>query len=289
MASIVELKQMMDVMAAQLQEQDKKMEYLNSKWQETTEELQRKEKKEIIKMADAKNADLGLRQGDGDKQPFQAWSFGSIEFTASFNDDIRKLTEWVKEQTEEIIEDKLEDDLELTDNKGIINNQLYTVFAANTGEEPKLIIQSTPSGMGLEAWRRLNQRYDMRAKGMSNAGMKVIMKYSSEKTKDMKTLNRRIEKLEGRMRRYELTTKNRIFDDMKISLISGMCPNTSGEHIELNSTNFNSYATVRNEIMNHIVAKTVGSTAMDNSPLEEKYEEPQEDEHWEYHIDVLGY
>jgi hypothetical protein len=289
MATNIELKNMIEMLAAKIQEQDKKMEYLNEKLQETKFDLQKKEKKDIIKMADAKSADLGQWQGDADKQPFQAWSFGFVEFTASFNDDIRKLMEWAKDQTEEITEKKLEDDLELSDNKGIINNQLYTLLATKTAEEPKLIIQNTPAGMGLEAWRRINKRYDMKAKGMSNAGTKAIMKYAGEKNTDMKTLNHRIEKLEDMMRRYELTTKNKIVDDMKISLVTGMCPNTLEEHIELNSTNLNSYAKVRNEIMNYIVAKTAGNTAIDVSPLDEKYEDQQEDENWEHYIDALGY
>ena len=64
MASVSELKQMIDVIAAKLQEQEQKMEYLNLKWQETKEELQKKEKKDTIKMADAKSADPGQWQRD---------------------------------------------------------------------------------------------------------------------------------------------------------------------------------------------------------------------------------
>eukprot|EP00974_Lingulodinium_polyedra_P076086 7368016-Lingulodinium_polyedra.AAC.1 len=56
-----------------------------------------------------------------------------------------------------------------------INRQLYTLLATKTFGEPKLMVQNTPQGMGLEAWRKLNRRFGLRSKGLSNAGMKAIM------------------------------------------------------------------------------------------------------------------
>ena len=199
--------------------------------------------------------------------------------------------EWAKDQNSEITKDVIKDDIDLTDYKDTINKQLYTLLATKTTEEPRLIVQNTDAGMGLEVWRKLNKRYDLKAKGMSSAGMKSIMKYASDRTKDLKSLNHKVEKLEDMMRRYEITTKNKIVDDMKISLITSMCPPNLEDHIELNGTNLNSYAKVRHEVMNYIEAKTAGSTAMDVSLIDEtaKNEEAVDEADWCNDIDALGY
>ena len=106
---------------------------------------------------------------------------------------------WALEQTEEINEDTINENLATTDHKDVINGQLYTLFATKTTEDPKLIVQNTAAGMGFETWRKINKRYDLKAKCMSDAGMKAIMKYSNER--DIKHLNHRAEKLEEMMRR----------------------------------------------------------------------------------------
>ena len=113
-------------------------------------------------------------------------------------------------------------------------------------------------GSGLEAWRRLNRRFDPSTGNRKKALLKHILK---PQRVEMNKLSGALESWIDSVRLYERrkdSSRNRLklADDVKISALEDMVPTELETHMQLNSDRFTTYADMIAEITTYIEKRT---------------------------------
>jgi hypothetical protein len=103
-----------------------------------------------------------------------------------------------------------------------------------------MIVRNTERGNGFESWRRLNKRYAPPTGAKQSSLLSHILSPGRCKLEELS------DKIEGWMElvnRYESRkspagTRQALVDDIKMSMLEGMCPAEVERHMQLNRSKF---------------------------------------------------
>ena len=187
--------------------------------------------------------------------------------------DEEKVLDWPRFRESQIdVEDEDLDEM---------NEQVYHCLVALTDGESFDLVTSVGEGQGLEAWRKLNRRWDPVTAGRSKNLLKAIMNPGKARIEDLMGA---IERLEDLMRRY---TSRRTADgslavlneDIKMTCLESLLPDHLEQHVQLNRARLSSYSQLRSEIMLYAEAKQssmAGAMPKVSKPLDDGGQRPMD-------------
>ena len=178
--------------------------------------------------------------------------------------EMRLPMEWaaenLKELTKEMVDAaygihaEMEDEIDDLEYK---TTQLYMALENLTDREPLDIVQNSPEGNGLEAWRRLQKRYDPATRGRRKNLLKSLLKPGKYK---LEQLGEAMEKWEEQVNRYEKMkdskgNRSQLPDDLKIAILEDMVPEVLETHLLLQADRIDTYKECRKEVSSYVEAK----------------------------------
>ena len=130
------------------------------------------------------------------------------------------------------------------------SSQVYKVLQNLLEGEPFMIVRNTERGNGFESWRRLNRRYGPSTGAKKSSLLRHILSPGRCKLEELS------EKIEGWMElvnRYESQkpptgTRQALADDIKMSILEGMCPAEVERHLQLNRSKFPDFDDMHSEL-----------------------------------------
>ena len=154
--------------------------------------------------------------------------------------------------------DKEIDDDDFSDEEAIaLSKRLKHILLLHCEKSIDPVLQQHTTEHGLELWRRLHQRFNQRSRMTSMGRLVSIMSVIFE----LSTLENQMVLWEQEISKYETETASLLPDSIKIAvLIKGTSGNLQ-EWIQLNGSNMNVYADVRNMIVNYVRSKKTFSTS----------------------------
>ena len=133
-----------------------------------------------------------------------------------------------------------------------IDVQLYAILQTLCEKGPFQIVRSAGKSKGLEAWRKLNRRFDPSTGGRRGAMLRTIL--SPPKCQKIDNLWASVETWEEAVRQYEHRkrsdgTRHQLDDEIKVSILEQMCPVETERHLQLNRSRYTDYNDVRAELV----------------------------------------
>ena len=203
---------------------------------------------------------------EGKDEKFHGWRFKTRNFVNGIFAESRQVLTYVETLVGEVNLAELGTRFpECQSMLADLNRQLYTLMCSLVENDPLVIVENTPDGQGLEAWRRLSKRYDPFTGGRKRSLLDKIIKPEQVKLNQLLTS---LEAWEKQVTVYEQRNKKTLDEDIKISALTSMCPKVLSQHIDLNADDFTDYSTVRTLIVSYVENQTSGTaTPMDISAI----------------------
>lgn len=133
-----------------------------------------------------------------------------------------------------------------------ISGQLYAILQTLCEKEAFQVVRSAGKSQGLEAWRKLNRRFDPSTGGRRGAMLRAIL--SPQKCTKLDHLWAAVETWEENVRQYEQRrrsdgTRQQLDSEIKVSILEQLCPVEIERHLQLNRSRYSDYADVRAELV----------------------------------------
>ena len=187
------------------------------------EEMRSIKTKEGTQFGNPKNLQPDARNGEKDKLLFNDRVFGITSYVGCCDADAAELTQWAEDRDSEIVDD----DLELMDTKTktvdhirYCNKQLCYLLAQVLRGEARMLLRNTRKGQGLEAWRKINKRFDPKSNSKNVTSMTTVISAGDpkNKAKELEEMPSKIEKFEEQCYQYETKSKKQLDDSLKVEL-----------------------------------------------------------------------
>ena len=179
------------------------------------------------------------KEFSGEEEDFQQWSKKTEAFFAVVIKVSEMMLVWAVEQPTEITTTAI--DLEFlpadgTEDRGVQNlevmlQQMHTALMALTSYEANDIVANSRKNP-LEAWQRLQKRYDPPTGGRKRNLLRTII---SPGRSSLLELQAGIERCESYVSRYEKKLKNKMDDEIKLAGLEALVPEGLEKHLILNS------------------------------------------------------
>ena len=185
-----------------------------------------------------------LKEFTGKEEDFQRWSKKTEAFFGGVIKESETLLEWAAEQTTEITTELIDREFLPTATK-----QERVRFAADaysaygTSCEANDTVANSRKNP-LEAWRRLQKRYDPTTGGRKRNLLRTII---SPGRCSLLELRAGIERWESVVSRYEKKLKNKMDDEIKLFGLEALVPEELEKHLILNSNRFRTFEDARLE------------------------------------------
>jgi hypothetical protein len=193
---------------------------------------------------------------DGTEEKFLPWKTRTENFVIGVYPDIASALEWAEEQTAPI------ESIDVVTAFGDANDadyipelvekqqQLFMVLQQLCEREAFDLVTNCGRGQGLEAWRKLNRRYDPATGGRKRTLLRHILSPTRVKIDD---LSGAIEKWMDSIRMYERRKdeagrRTIVADDVKISVLESLVPSELERHMQLNRAKFSTFSQAMEEI-----------------------------------------
>ena len=194
---------------------------------------------------------------------FRKWSKKFVNFVAAGFRDSRRIMEWAAESEARITPDLLRvtfGDLEVAEHFPeweALNEQVYICLEQFCEDEADDIVNNTAPGQGLEAYRKLNLRFDPATAGRKR---NIVAAITSPQKAKIEDLSGAIVRWEEQVRHYENRRNpagdlNKLDDELKVGIIQSMCHDTLNQHLTMNAARLATYVAVRQEISSYIEAR----------------------------------
>ena len=133
-------------------------------------------------------------------------------------------------------------------------SQVYAVLQNLLEGEAFVIIRNTEKGNGLEGWRKLNRRYDPATGAKKSSLLRHILTPGKCKLEE---LNEKVEQWMELLNRYEARRgtggqQESLPDDIKMSILDGMCPPEIERHLQLNRPRFMDFDNMHSELATYL-------------------------------------
>ena len=139
--------------------------------------------------------------------------------------------------------------------------QMHTALMALTRYEPNDLVANSRKNP-LDAWRRLQKRYDPTIGGRTRNLLRTII---SPGRCSLLELQAGIERWESCVSRYEKKLKDKLDDEIKLAGLGALVPAEREKHLILNSNRLRTFEDARLEIMTYVEAK-FGLRIRDSKP-----------------------
>ena len=150
------------------------------------------------------------------------------------------------------------------------STQLYFILVMLLEGRAQDKVPRVAHGAGLELWRLIVQEYEGKQPSRQAGMLQAILSY----TFDVHNLNNSLERWERMVKQWETSTGKVLDDTLKIGIVIKAMPKDSSmsQHLVLNSARFNTYATLRAEMVEILMAQRAlqGPTPMDVGALGKK-------------------
>ena len=189
----------------------------------------------------------------GREDDFQQWSKKTEAFFAGVIKESEMMMEWATEQPTEITTTALDLEFLPTDtnvDRGVQNlefvlQQMHTALMALTNYEANDIVANSRKNP-LEAWRRLQKRYDPTTRGRKRNLLRTII---SPGRCSLVELQVGIERWESYVSRYEKKMKDKLDDEIKLAGLESLVPEELEKHLILNSKRLRTFEDARLEVV----------------------------------------
>ena len=209
------------------------------------------------------------KESSGREEDFQQWSKKTEAFFAGVIKESEMMLEWVAEQATEITMTAIDLEFLPTDtnvDRGVQNlefvlQQMHTALMALTSYEANDIVansRKTP----LEAWRRLQKRYDPTTGGWKRNLLRTII---SPGRCSLLELQAAIERWESYVSRYEKKLKDKLDDEIKLAGLEALAPEELEKHLILISNGWRTFEDARLKVATYVEAK-FGMRIRDSNP-----------------------
>ena len=204
-----------------------------------------------------------------EQSKFTGWSRKAENYIVSaFGEEFREVLEWALGHEQAITKADWDnvygaggDELDRVENLEHKISQVYQALMSLTEEETQDLVIGAGSGNGLEAWRKINRRWDPIIAGRRNALLKAIIGPSRSKIGDLIS---RWEKWEEQIRRFEKSKDadghtEKLSNSVKMTAFQALLPENLENHLVLNRKRINTYEEQKEEI-NMILDNQIGGS-----------------------------
>ena len=221
----------------------------------------------------------------GPKEDFKEWAKKTKTFLNLKCDTFRVALTWAECQTEKI--DHNDHEFQSWRDRDEGNPKLHDYLCSVLDYEPLNIVERTP-GNGLEAWRRLNARFDPHGGQHDMERYKKLI-FGNPKVQKLSNLPRIIEAWEKEVDNFTSRTSDfRVEDYTKVMVVLEMLPDAYAHEMKIKyNSGKRDYGVIRDDIMqycslNHHPKIYNGPKPMDLSPMsrQEPEEEKWSEEEW---------
>ena len=179
------------------------------------------------------------------------------------------MLEWAAEQPTEITTTAIDLEFLPTDtneDRGVQNlefvlQQMHTALMALTSYEAHDIVANSRKNP-LEAWRRLQKRYDPATRGRKRNHLRTII---SPGRCSLLELQAGIERWESYVSRYEKKMKDKLDDEINLAGLESLVPEELEKHLILNLDRLRTFEDARLEVVTYVEAK-FGLMIRDSKP-----------------------
>ena len=204
-----------------------------------------------------------------EQSKFTGWVRKIENFIVSiFGEEFREVLEWALGHEQAITKSDWDnvygaggDEIDRVENLEHKISQVYQALMSLTEEETQDLVIGAGSGNGLEAWRKINRRWDPIIAGRRNALLKAIIGPTRAKIGDLIS---RWEKWEEQIRRFEKSKDadgctEKLSNSVKMTAFQALLPENLENHLVLNRKRINTYEEQKEEI-NMILDNQLGSS-----------------------------
>ena len=156
-----------------------------------------------------------------------------------------------------------------------ISEVIYYLVTRHTHGEALELAKLVQRNNGAELWRKLSRRYDPRTSVKRAALLNAIIQ---QKAVSIEELGHTLDKWLARAKTYEDRTNAKLQDDLKMTIIQNMCPETLRIHLELNSARLTTSEQMIQEIRANLESRQPQAMEVDSY---EKHEEHDVDSFWQ--------
>ena len=213
-----------------------------------------------------------------DGTDWKQWSFQFRTRLRATSMDTWKLMIYTEKSANEVEVVALDEDPRLADvDVSLLGAALYDVLATITKGEAFMVVQGAQEAGGLEAWRRLNEKYSPNTPAAALTALKRVM--NPVRVKHFKELPKRIEEWEIQVQNLAKEHDEKLSERMKVAAILQMCPTDIEDIVYQNAESMDKYTTARDKIKglvsNRVASADCGGVPMDIGATEWwKGEEP---------------
>ena len=129
--------------------------------------------------------------------------------------------DWAQNETDTILKSTVSSALTGDSDIEVFNDQLYAALAALLDGEALDILMNTTEGNGLEAWRKIAKRFDLKTKGRIRGN---LMQLLAPQQWSINELSSRIEQWEESVRRHKGKARKPVDEDIRVASLTSMCP-----------------------------------------------------------------
>ena len=252
MEEVAQVIKMLQQQVAELQTEVLKLQAEKQTWQNTKTNLSKKAGKVV--------------DFDGRQESRQEWVFKFKRHVDGLHAGAEEFMEWAATQQEEIEMSDLKNhrNPEAQEISGVI----YYLITRHTSGEALEVAKMSPRKNGAELWRKICKRYDPRTSIKRAALLNDIIQ---QKAVQIEELGHELDKWCAKVKLYESRTNGQLQDDLKMTIIQNMCPQSLRLHLELNSARIKTSEQMRNEIRAHLEARQPQPMQLDSHEYSEDH------------------
>ena len=213
------------------------------------------------------NRGLGKPEKFGKEESrFLQWKVRFEAFVTSIHPDLEGALSWAEDQEDVITEAMLLAAFgEVHPSVGTMvdragkDAQLFAALQTLCEAEAFSVVRSSGRNNGLEAWRRLNRRFDPATGGRRKALLRSVL--SPNKVVKLEDLSAALETWEETVRQFEQRrkpdgTRTVLDGDIKVAVLEALCPVELEKHLQLNRSRLVDYDEVRAEVVSYLETRT---------------------------------
>ena len=218
--------------------------------------------KEHIQLVDTRG--LGKPEKfKGKEEDFLPWKTRFTNFVASIFPDMRRALEHAEDCPEALDGETLKtlfedpDDSDYIADLSVKQDQVYSALQQLCEQEAYDIVHNCEQGHGLEAWRKLNKRFDPTTATRKQALLKHILNQPRSSWDD---LSAQIEKWMDLIKTYERRkapngNRCKVQEEVKLSVLHDMVPKDLEKHMLLNAKDFATFEQAMAAVSDYLEVK----------------------------------
>eukprot|EP00435_Cladocopium_sp_Y103_P054329 s305_g17.t1 len=204
--------------------------------------------------------------GDDAEAKFRLWSVKLEDYVFGvYGGKSREVLEWASSMETEVTDREINnafgaaaDLLDQWDDIEDFNSQLYSVLRATTEGIPWDVVENSPTGAGLGAWRNLHRRFDPSTGSRKRTMLHALTNPERANYETLQSALERWKMLRSRYdrKRDQFGAREALPESLAMNALEKLVPNELEQHLLLNFARFRTFEEMEREVVNYIEAKT---------------------------------